>query len=276
MGKKDKNKKKGKGAEKTLVKTDKKLLAKNKKLLAKLGEEDIENIVAKHEEEQSVTKTVEVSPVAPPSARCNFGVTTFKDDICLFGGEFFNGQRTETYSDFYFHNTVKNEWKLVKAKGPTPRSGAAMVSVETDGGQLWLFGGEYASPSQLQFIHFKDLWVYRLNTKIWEKINAPNGPSARSGHRMVVSKKKLFVFGGFYDNNQTYKYFNDMHVFSLENYVWLQVQIQGNPPAPRSASCIVASQDGKILVWGGFSKSPVKKGIDRGVAHNDMFTYVPE
>lgn len=38
MGKKDKNKKKGKGAEKTLVKTDKKLLAKNKKLLAKLGE----------------------------------------------------------------------------------------------------------------------------------------------------------------------------------------------------------------------------------------------
>lgn len=38
MGKKDKNKKKGKGAEKTLVKTDKKLVAKNKKLLQKLGE----------------------------------------------------------------------------------------------------------------------------------------------------------------------------------------------------------------------------------------------
>lgn len=38
MGKKDKNKKKGKGAEKTLVKTDKKLQTKQKKLLQKIGE----------------------------------------------------------------------------------------------------------------------------------------------------------------------------------------------------------------------------------------------
>lgn len=38
MGKKDKNKKKGKGAEKTAMKTDKKLIAKQKKLLEKIGE----------------------------------------------------------------------------------------------------------------------------------------------------------------------------------------------------------------------------------------------
>lgn len=38
MGKKDKNKKKGKGAEKTALKTDKKLAAKQKKLLQKIGE----------------------------------------------------------------------------------------------------------------------------------------------------------------------------------------------------------------------------------------------
>lgn len=38
MGKKDKNKKKGKGAEKTTIKTDKKLSAKQKKQLEKIGE----------------------------------------------------------------------------------------------------------------------------------------------------------------------------------------------------------------------------------------------
>lgn len=38
MGKKDKGKKKGKGAEKTALKTDKKLAMKQKKLLEKLGE----------------------------------------------------------------------------------------------------------------------------------------------------------------------------------------------------------------------------------------------
>lgn len=203
-------------------------------------------------------------------------MTSLKDEIYFFGGEFFNGRNTDVYNDFYAYNTTKNEWKLIKAKGPTPRSGTTMVSVETDGGQLWIFGGEFASPSQLQFIHFKDIWVYRLNTKSWEKINAPNGPSARSGHRMVASKKKLFVFGGFHDNNQTYKYFNDLHVFSLENYTWLKVDVKGDPPAPRSGCCMVAGQDGKILVWGGFSKSPIKKGIDRGVTHGDMFSLVPE
>lgn len=41
MGKKDKNKKKGKGAEKTAMKTDKKLAAKQKKMLEKLGEVSI-------------------------------------------------------------------------------------------------------------------------------------------------------------------------------------------------------------------------------------------
>lgn len=44
MGKKDKNKKKGKGAEKTTMKTDKKLVAKQKKLIAKLGEVSIPNL----------------------------------------------------------------------------------------------------------------------------------------------------------------------------------------------------------------------------------------
>lgn len=38
MGKKDSNKKKGFGAEKTASKTDKKLIAKQKKMLAKIGE----------------------------------------------------------------------------------------------------------------------------------------------------------------------------------------------------------------------------------------------
>lgn len=41
MGKKDKNKKKGKGAEKTNMKTDKKLAAKQKRMLEKMGEVNI-------------------------------------------------------------------------------------------------------------------------------------------------------------------------------------------------------------------------------------------
>lgn len=201
-----------------------------------------------------------------------------KEELILFGGEFFNGQRVCVYNDLFFYNINKNEWKQVKSPGgPTPRSGHQMVTVATDGGQLWLFGGEHASPSQMQFYHYKDLWMMSLKTRKWEKINAPNGPSARSGHRMVVAKKKLFVFGGFHDNNQSYRYFNDMHIFSLESYTWLQVEIGGAVvPPPRSGCCMAATSEGKIVIWGGYSKSQMKKDVDRGVTHTDMYTLTPD
>lgn len=116
-----------------------------------------------------------------------------------------------------------------------------------------------------------------LKSLKWEKINAPNGPSARSGHRMTMSKKKLFVFGGFHDNNQSYRYFNDIHVFSLESYTWLRVEIGGAIlPPPRSGCCISATPEGKILIWGGYTKSQMKKDIDRGVTHTDMFALTPD
>ncbi|KFB48393.1 AGAP005007-PA-like protein [Anopheles sinensis] len=276
MGRKDKNKKKGKGAEKTSMKTDKKLIAKQKKLLAKLGEEDIENIVAKYETKD--TKSAELTEIvcAPPTARVNVAICAHpgdREEIFLHGGEFFNGQQTTIYGDFYSYNTAKNEWKSLKSSiCPAPRSGHQMVSVATDGGQLWLFGGEYASPSQLQFYHYRDLWVYRMAKKQWEKLNAPNGPSARSGHRMVVTRKKLFVFGGFHDNNASYRYFNDLYAFSLENYTWTKIEPAGTAPPARSGCCMVANAEGKILIWGGYSKSTVKKEIDRGTTHTDMYT----
>lgn len=217
----------------------------------------------------------------PPSPRSTFSLVAHpdKDELILFGGEYFDGQKTQLYNDLYFYNIAKNEWRLMKCAGnvPTPRSGHQMIVSSSDGGQLWMFGGEYASPSQLQFIHFKDLWVFRLSERRWEKITAPDGPSARSGHRMVVQKKRLFVFGGFHDNNNAYRYFKDVHCFSLESYTWLKLNISGaNPPAPRSGCCFAPCPDGKLLMWGGYSKASVKKEADRGTTHWDSYQLCPE
>ena len=57
--------------------------------------------------------------------------------------------------------------------------------------------------------------------------SATNGPSARSGHRMVAYKKKLFVFGGFHDNGYDFKYFNDVFIFDLENFKWIKLDVAG-------------------------------------------------
>lgn len=163
MGKKDKGKKKGKGAEKTALKTDKKLATKQKKLLEKLGEvrfivlcrtrfdwsfkyflnnqADISEIVATLEANEQRRTTVTESIVPPPSARSNFSFCSHpdKEELILFGGEYYNGQTLTVFNELYFYNITKNEWKLVMAPGgPGPRCAHQMVSVANDGGQLWV------------------------------------------------------------------------------------------------------------------------------------------
>lgn len=58
-------------------------------------------------------------------------------------------------------------------------------------------------------------------------LRSSGGPSARSGHRMAHIKKQLVVFGGFHDNLRDYKYYNDVHIFNLETYVWHKIDIIG-------------------------------------------------
>ncbi|KAG5896299.1 hypothetical protein JTB14_008855 [Gonioctena quinquepunctata] len=279
MGKNKKDKKKGKGAEKTFAKTEKKVSNKLKKELQALGEDDIENIVEQIEKEEKKRLQVTEAVVDPPSRRLNFTFVAHpdKDQLILYGGEFFNGQKTFVYNDLFFYNIANNTWVVVKAPaGPPPRCGHQMVVTSANKGQLWVFGGEFASLTQSQFYHYRDLWVYHMAGKQWEKITTPNGPSARSGHRMVFVKKQLFVFGGFHDNLRDYKYFNDIYCFNTETYKWTKLEPSGTGPAPRSGCCMVALNDGRILIYGGYSKERIKKDVDKGHVYTDAFILTPD
>ncbi|XP_018561672.1 kelch domain-containing protein 4-like [Anoplophora glabripennis] len=279
MGKKIKDKKKGKGAEKTLAKTEKKLSNKLKKELQAMGEDDIEDIVAQIEKEEQKRLQVIEAVIDAPSRRVNFSFIAHpsKEQLILYGGEYFNGKTTFVYNDLFFYNIANNKWTVVKAPaGPPPRCGHQMVATAANKGQLWIFGGEYASPTQSQFYHYRDLWVYHIGSKQWEKIAAPNGPSARSGHRMILLKKQLIVFGGFHDNLRDYKYFNDVYSFNTETYTWMKLEAVGVPPAPRSGCCMVALNDGRVLIFGGYSKEKLKKDVDKGHVHTDAFLLAPD
>lgn len=279
MGKKDKNKKKISGNEKTALKTEKKLNAKQKKELAKLGEDDIENIIAQIEKEEAKKQCIIEKIVAPPSRRINFTLTVhpFKDELIMFGGEFHDGRMTFVYGDMFIYNLNKNEWMIVKVPGaPPPRCGHQAITTAANKGEFWIFGGEFSSPSESQFYHYKDLWVYRFAEKKWIKILRPGGPSARSGHRMVHIKKQLVIFGGFHDNLKDYKYYNDVYIFDLETYMWHKIELSGIPPLPRSGSILLSISENKLLLYGGYSKKRIKKDVDKGCIHNDMFLMIPE
>ena len=156
--------------------------------------------------------------VDPPSHRSNLSITSHPDhpEIVFFGGEFYSGNQTKMFNDLLIFNTKRRDWTQIKSPaGPPPRSSHQSVMTAQSGGQLWMFGGEFASASESQFHHYRDLWVFHFASKRWEKVMPTSGtpPTSRSGHRMVLLKKHLVIFGGFHDNLSECKYFNDIHVF---------------------------------------------------------------
>ncbi|XP_060741600.1 kelch domain-containing protein 4 isoform X2 [Tachysurus vachellii] len=270
MGKKGKKDKKVKGAEKTAAKMEKKVSKRSKK-----EEEDLETLIAEFQLLDAKKTQVVETVCPPPSPRLNASLSAHpeKDELILFGGEFFNGKKTFLYNDLFFYNIKKNSWVKSDIPNPPPRRCAHQaVVVPQAGGQLWVFGGEFASPNGEQFYHYKDLWVLHLNTQTWEQIKAPGAPSGRSGHRMVLCKRQLIVFGGFHESIRDYIYYNDVHSFNLDTFTWSRLALSGSAPSPRSACQMTATPDsGGVIIYGGYSKSRAKKDVDKGTIHSDMF-----
>lgn len=271
MGKKgNKKESKIKGAEKTAAKMEKKVSKRSKR-----EEEDLEALIAEFQSLDAKKTQVLETACPPPSARLSASLNAHpeKDELILFGGEYFNGKKTYLYNDLFFYNIKKNTWiKSEIPNPPPPRCSHQAVVVAQGGGQLWVFGGEFASPNGEQFYHYKDLWVLHLATNTWENIKAPGGPSGRSGHRMVLSKKQLLVFGGFHESTRDFIYYNDVYSFSLETFTWSRLSVSGSGPSPRSACQMTSTPDGSgVIIYGGYSKVRVKKDVEKGTIHSDMF-----
>ncbi|XP_031513897.1 kelch domain-containing protein 4 isoform X2 [Papio anubis] len=241
MGKKGKKEKKGRGAEKTAAKMEKKVSKRSRK-----EEEDLEALIAHFQTLDAKRTQIVETPCPPPSPRLNASLSVHpeKDELILFGGEYFNGQKA--------------------------------VVVPQGGGQLWVFGGEFASPNGEQFYHYKDLWVLHLATKTWEQVKSTGGPSGRSGHRMVAWKRQLILFGGFHESTRDYIYYNDVYAFNLDTFTWSKLSPSGMGPTPRSGCQMSVTPQGGIVIYGGYSKQRVKKDVDKGTRHSDMFLLKPE
>lgn len=97
----------------------------------------VQQLEANEKRRQQVTEEI----VSHPSPRSNFSFITHpeKDELIVFGGEFFNGKTLTVYNELFFYNIDKQQWKKVMAPGgPGPRCSHQMVGLSNDGGQLWV------------------------------------------------------------------------------------------------------------------------------------------
>ncbi|PHU16558.1 hypothetical protein BC332_17763 [Capsicum chinense] len=280
MGKK--TKKPGKGKEKTEKKTaraeEKRARRESKKLSP---EDDIDAILLSIQKEEAKKKEIHIEenvPAPSPRSNCSLNVNPLKEtELVLYGGEFYNGNKTFVYGDLYRYDVEKQEWKLISSpNSPPPRSAHQAVAWKN---YLYIFGGEFTSPNQERFHHYKDFWVLDLKTNQWEQLNYKGCPSPRSGHRMILYKHKIIVFGGFYDTLREVRYYNDLHVFDLDQYKWQEIKPTPGCmwPSARSGFQFFVYQD-EIYLYGGYSKevSSDKSGSEKGIVHSDIWSLDPK
>lgn len=275
----------------TLAKQTKKVSKGEKKAKSKTqadvdsdaeGDVDLDAILATLAAEQAQFLKVTETPCDPPSPRSSATLLASpanRNELFLFGGEFFDGSTARFYSDLFVYHVERRAWRVVRSpNSPLPRSGHAWCR----GGNsavIFLFGGEFSSPKQGTFHHYNDFWSLDPGSREWTRIESKKGPSARSGHRMVGFKQFVVLFGGFQDTAQSTKYLQDVWVYDCQAFVWHEIKFPAGSrkPDPRSSCSFLPRETGAVL-YGGYSRVKVAAGkggaarsILRPLVHQDTW-----
>lgn len=144
--------------------------------------------------------------------------------------------------------------------------------------QIFIFGGEFSSPSQTSFHHFRDFWSLDVETHEWERIETKVKPSPRSGCRMALWKNWIVLVGGFHDVGVRTNYLGDTWAFDLTEYKWREIifPLTAQKPCARSGMSLLPCAEGVVLS-GGYAKMYEKGKKTKGVSLEDTWTlrFVP-
>ncbi|XP_046781542.1 kelch domain-containing protein 4 isoform X3 [Gallus gallus] len=187
--------------------------------------EDLEALIAEFQTlDAKKTQVIETS-CPPPSPRLNGSLSAHpeKDELILFGGEYFNGQKTYLYNDLYVYNIRKNSWTKVEIPNPPPRRCAHQrVKKDVDKGTLhtdmFLLKTEGSGKEE-------DKWV-------WSRLN-PSGvkPTPRSGFSVAIGpNNRSLLFGGVHDEEEEESiegdFFNDIYFYDTGKNRWFPGQLK--------------------------------------------------
>ncbi|KAJ5923318.1 hypothetical protein N7454_008563 [Penicillium verhagenii] len=295
MGKKDKKSAEHKARvaakqSKKTAKNEKKSKTKGKDADSDAEDADLDAILAQYAEEQArflkVTEIVS-EPPAPRSSPTVLASPSNRNELLLFGGEYFDGTHATFFNNLFVYLIDRGEWREVTSpNSPLPRSGHAWCRGGNSGG-VYLFGGEFSSPKQGTFYHYNDFWHLDTATREWTRLETKGkGPPARSGHRMTYYKNYIILFGGFQDTSQQTKYLQDLWIYDCQKYTWFNPTLTtaSQKPDPRSSFSLLPHETGAVI-YGGYSRvkatsggaggKPVKGGAQkmvlRPMVHQDTW-----
>lgn len=209
---------------------------------------DIDELLAQLAKEQEEFDSITINSISKPQKRINATLVACnmqqKKELVLFGGETtLNNGNVKFHNDLNIYSVDKNTWKqYICQNSPMPRSSHTMIYHQS--GIMVLHGGEFSSPKQSSFHHFNDTWILDMESKEWSKVETKNGPSGRSGSRMITWKNYVLLIGGFRDLGTSTVYLNDVWAFDIMDYKWHQIEFPSlmTKPDPRSGHSLMIGQ----------------------------------
>jgi len=301
----DKKKKKkpnqpGHGAAKTAAKQSKAEAKAQRRVASGLGtdEDDLDALLAAVALQDATANAVTLEELgihpttgapAQPSPRvsatlcaCIHGVPGTREarpELVLHGGEWHDPERDRTtvYGQTFVFCCARRRWQRLQTPDPPPpRSGhaAAVVRWPPAGahpGFLYVWGGEFVSPNDARFRHWRDLWRLDLETRRWAGPlpgGSKGGPSARSGARMAAWGRRLVLFGGFTDDgSREARYHQDLWCLDTgggPGAKWIALGHdggEGRGPSPRSAVGLIVVPAGggepaRLFIHMGYTREP--------------------
>jgi len=209
--------------------------------------------------------------------------------IIIFGG--FSSSKTQKYlNDIWILDTKTDKWLLpcdfkssdeekndeinctwnkgLKRQEPPPPRGSHSACIVDN--FLIIFGGYGGSGYSRR--DFNDMFALCLKTFVWFTVNTNgNPPCARSAHKCVHAKEKIYVMGGWDTSEQ----FDDVFVLDKSTLSWSKIESASGPESwgPRrwnfSAVSVFAVPYWKIFVFGGNSGN-LDQSRPQGYFRNDI------
>ena len=261
----------------TLAKQSKKAAKGDKKIKLRNANRDdgsdaeevgLDAVLAAYAQEQAKFLKVTEEPCEPPPPRSSSTILASpsnRNELFVFGGEYFDGNTARFFNDLFVYLIDRGEWRQVQSpNSPLPRSGHAWCRGGNAGG-IYLFGGEFSSPKQGTFHHYNDFWHLDTSSREWTRIETKKeGPSARSGHRLTYFKNFIILFGGFQDTSQQTRYLQDLWIYDCQKYIWSEQKLApaSQRPDSRSSFSFLPHESGAV-VYGGYSRIKTTSAVGK-------------
>ena len=166
-------------------------------------------------------------------------------------------------------------WRQILSPPPIPPARCSHTAVYYNNA-IYIFGGELATAEK--YHHYKDMWRFDIKTNLWTEITPRGGhaPPSRSGHRCIVWRHYMVLYGGFYEALRETRWYSDLWVYDFSTNSWTEMQYSKLATIPEARSafnfCLSPSGD-TAFVYGGYSKlkNPAPGSKSEAKIHNDCW-----